>query len=159
MVRDRLHVGFGQCLENALIGLSVVTGLADSVWAGELHDAVRAGDTVAVEQLLSGGADTGQSDFVLGTPLHIAIAQGDADVALLLINSGADLEVPSELQGALALHLAAELGEVSIVEALLDHGAQVNSEDANGATPLVRAATTGQVGAVRALLDKGGEPA
>jgi hypothetical protein len=43
-----------------------------AVFAGELHDAVRAQDNAAVEALLASGAEIDETDFLFGTALHVA---------------------------------------------------------------------------------------
>jgi ankyrin repeat protein len=123
--------------------------------AGDLHDAVKAKDVSAINDLLASGTDIDELDFVVGTALHIAVSQGDAEIAEILINHGADIEAESELQGARSLHLAAQSGAISIITLLLDKGADVESRDGNLLTPLVRAAAAGQLEAVELLIDHG----
>ena len=55
--------------------------------------------------------------------------------------------------GSTALHYAAQLGDLSQVRALLDAGAEINAEDADGVTPLMLAMT--DPAKVRLLLDRG----
>jgi len=123
--------------------------------AGELHDAVRAGDLAAVETLLDSGVDIDETDYSTGTALHVAIAQGDESLVGLLIGYGADLEAQSELNGARALHLAADFDERSIVGLLLDHGADIEARDGELRTPLHRAAEAGFNDLVALLIDRG----
>jgi len=123
--------------------------------AGELHDAVRAGDLAAVETLLVSGVDIDETDYLTGTALHIAIAQGDESIVGALIENDADLEAQSELNGARALHLAADFDERSIIGLLLDHGADIEARDGELRTPLHRAAEAGLNNLVALLIDRG----
>ena len=91
--------------------------------AGELHDAVRAGDNAAVLALLDGRAQVNDTDYVVGTPLHLAVIEGHVTIAKLLIDGGADVNAPSEQQAASALHLAARFGDAAMAALLLDRGA------------------------------------
>jgi len=126
-----------------------------AVRAGELNDAVRANDSVAVEALLAGGAAVDELDPMMGQPLHVAVSQGNRDITEILINHGADLEAASALQGARALHLAAEFGDTAMVTLLLDGGAEIDSRDDENRTPLYRAAVGGHAETVGVLLDRG----
>jgi ankyrin repeat protein len=123
--------------------------------AGELHDAVRAGDLAAVETLLASGVDIDETDYAVGTALHVAIAQGDESIVGVLIENGADLEAQSELNGARALHLAADFDERPIIGFLLDHGADIEARDGELRTPLHRAAEAGFNDLVALLIDRG----
>ncbi|HEX6384321.1 MAG TPA: sigma-70 family RNA polymerase sigma factor [Anaerolineae bacterium] len=60
--------------------------------------------------------------------------------------------------GTLAPHWAASTGNIPLLALLVEHGADVNSQDQGGATPLKRAAHMGQTEAVRWLLDNGANP-
>jgi len=116
---------------------------------------VRADDKVRVEELVASDANLNESDFVLGTPLQIAALEGHKDIARILIAHGADLEVPSELNGARALHLAAQFGVAETAALLVDAGADIEAGDNDQRTPLHLAAWEGQLEVVRLLLDRG----
>jgi ankyrin repeat protein len=53
-----------------------------------------------------------------------------------------------------ALHMAAYLGQVALVQALLASGADVNARNDEGDTPLHKAALTGRVQVVELLLQQ-----
>ena len=86
-----------------------------AVFAGELHDAVRAQDNAAVEALLASGAEIDETDFLFGTALHVAVSEGNSEIAAILIDHGADVEAVSEQQDSRALHLAAQFGDAAIL--------------------------------------------
>src|SRR5688572_9745704 len=58
-------------------GTFAVLLLALSCTAGDLHTAVRAGDLVKVQALLSAGASANERDALGGTPLHDAAWSGE----------------------------------------------------------------------------------
>lgn len=123
--------------------------------AGKLHDAVRAGDEVTIENILSSGAGIDESDFIFGTALHVAVTEGNVRIAGTLIGHGANVEAVSEQQGSRAAHLAAEFGNAEMLALLLDAGADIEALYDYQRTPLLRAAAAGHLDAVRLLLDRG----
>jgi ankyrin repeat protein len=94
----------------------------------ELCDAVRAKDVARVKSLLDAGCDPNIPDLRLG------------------------------LDGAPALHDAANSGDCDLIALLLRAGADVNSRSASGWTALMRACNAGEMDAVRMLLDAGADP-
>ena len=50
------------------------------------------------------------------------------DVVELLLAEGADVNVVGESGGVTAIHLAAQRGDVAIIELLIDHGADLSAE-------------------------------
>lgn len=97
-----------------------------------LHYAATWGTAEMAELLLSKGADVnGKSN--LGTPLKLAALKGNDAVALVLIAHGADIQATSG-DGTTPLHAAAQGGYVSMVELLIEKGADVNvrSTDRSG---------------------------
>ena len=141
-----------------LVVLAIGIGLicaTPATSAGELHDAVRAQDKVAIEALLASGTAIDESDYFFGTALHVAVSGGDSEIAAILIDHGANLESASEQQGARSLHLAAQFGHVPMLALLLDRGAAIEVHDDLQRTPLLRAATQGHAKAAQLLLDRG----
>ena len=68
-------------------------------------------------------------------------------IALLMVGCGQD-----------ALHEAAEIGNLELIEKKLLEGANINSQNGrDGETPLQRAATRGQLEAAELLLNKGAD--
>ena len=131
---------------------------APGLHAGPLHDAVRAKDVAAIDQVLAAGVEIDETDYFVGPALHVAVSEGDTEMAGHLIARGADLESIGEAQGSRPLHIAAEFGDVAMVRLLLDKGAATDSRDADGRTPLFRAAARGHTGAAKLLLDRGADP-
>jgi ankyrin repeat protein len=116
-----------------------------------LHLAAGSGDTELARMLLAAGAPINARDDEKGTPLHDAVAKGAAAMAKLLLAAGAD--VNAWKGAAQALHIAAERGDLQLMEILLAHKAELEGDP--DLTPLHRAATTGQLEAARLLLAHG----
>ena len=74
--------GVRQLRTFAFVILATAIGLiftTSATSAGELHDAVRAQDKVAVEALLASGSAIDEPDYLFGTALHIAVSGGDTE--------------------------------------------------------------------------------
>jgi ankyrin repeat protein len=85
-----------------------------------LNEAVLAGQTRIVEILLQKGADPNSPD---GRPL---VANRHRDIALLLLRSGAD---PNLAPGSRPLYEAAVQGDLDVMRALMEKGANVDHND------------------------------
>lgn len=59
----------------------------------DLHEAVRSGSTIAVQQALLAGADVNQKDSHGFTPLDTSLFKRDFEICELLIDSGADINM------------------------------------------------------------------
>ncbi len=97
--------------------------------------------------------------------LYEAIMMERFDEAQILLESGAGVHYrdpgdPDRRQlgpnrGLTALHWAAFYGQVDLVTALLNSGADINAADINGRRPLACAAMRGEAAGVRQLLRRG----
>ena len=116
----------------------------------------------AIELLLKGGANIHATNNWGATPLMAAVASGnEKSVSLLLKNSGNANAHPQFAQegfifggGRSPLMWAAFRGDAKIIKALLDAGADVNSEGMLG-TPLSQAAWADRTEAARLLVEHG----
>lgn len=101
-----------------------------------VFDAVRSGDSVAVESLLAAGADVNAVSEYLPdrSLLETGVMYGDMQTIRALLAYGADLEVRDEWGGTL-LHQALSRAEPEILELLLAAGADPQARNANGLTP------------------------
>src|SRR3954447_23960420 len=117
--------------------LAVVGSLA---FAGELHNAARAGDLARVKALLAAGASVAERDSLGGTPLHDAAWGGDLAIVQFLLDKGADPNAKHLESNSTPLDYAVITNHRDVVELLLGRGAKLNP------TALHLAANRGYVG-------------
>src|SRR5206468_11948879 len=70
---------------------------------------------------------------------------------------GATIDAKETWNGQTALMWAAAAGHGPVVQALIDHGADINARSNSGATPLLFAVRRGDMAAVRALVAAGAD--
>jgi ankyrin repeat protein len=120
-----------------------------------LHDAAMAGEAELAAVLIRCGADPDATEPEGHTPLYRASA---GDVARVLLAAGATVDVASGPTRGTPLHQAARRGSLSVAQALLDHGAAVDAQDAKGQTPLRRAVNCRRIEIARILGRHGADP-
>ena len=106
--------------------------------------------------------------YVGDTALHLAAAGYRVEIARLLLKAGADPNAARNRRKSTPLHYAADgfitgpawdaKKQVEAIRCLLQHGADIQAQDANGATPLHRAVRTRSAAAVKFLLGAGSDP-
>jgi ankyrin repeat protein len=135
LVRDLISAGADVDTENELEETALVA-------------ACREGRVDVAKYLLQKGADTNAA-------LMAAAQGGHEEIARMLLNAGVEVELG-------VLSRAAAAGRSTLVELLLEKGADVNesfaSDDEYGATPLISAAAAGHADVVTLLLTKGADP-
>lgn len=113
------------------------------VASSPLHFAARSGKADVVEFLLARGMDVDTQDVRLGTALHVAASLNHVETADCLIKHGANIEArihemwgidngtiePPGSLGASPLYWCARVGNLRMVEFLVDHKANINSKD------------------------------
>jgi ankyrin repeat protein len=99
---------------------------------------------------------TVHSRDALGRKLLYDLSQGNMREAFNLLAQGAWLNVANG-SGAVALHVAASMGETEMVAAIIDQGADVNRRDKAGSTALMYAAENGHAATVETLLRSGAD--
>ncbi|KDN80726.1 ankyrin repeat domain-containing protein [Kitasatospora cheerisanensis] len=129
-----------------------------------IEHAVRAGHADVVAELLRAGADPNQQigDYRELKPLNLALGWGYLEVARLLLVAGASTGIQSERTQELPLVVAvicpgADHRE-SLIDLLLEYGADLEDRSMKGMTPLEWTAGTPSLGAVRHLLTRGATP-
>lgn len=125
----------------------------ESIYTEEGHTeitlAIRSGKYAKAIRLIEGGAE---SDWLVSYKVFSEVAEPDKHVAVW------GTEVENDQYPLLAA--VAALGEVSVAQALLKKGAQVNARlPDEGSTPLMFAAKMGRLKMVRFLLAEGADPA
>ncbi|MEX0774981.1 MAG: ankyrin repeat domain-containing protein [Phycisphaeraceae bacterium] len=98
-----------------------------------LHQAVLDDDVAEVQKLLANGTSADESGFQHERPLHLARSREMVD---LLVKAGGSVNVVTDY-GDTPLHYACARGFESAIQAMLDHGANVNAANAPGEPPLV----------------------
>ena len=119
-----------------------------------LIDAVRDGDTVAVERLLAAGVAAGTAEVDGTTALHWAAHHDRPAIAGLLLEAGAAVDAANRY-GVTPLALASVNGSTPMLARLLEAGADPNLPNPEGETPLMTAARTGDGAAIETLLAHG----
>jgi len=111
-----------------------------------LHDAVSAGRTQEVRELIRAGPElVNERDRFGRTPLHWAAQEGHAEIAEYLIAEGARIDVKDKPPlGCTPLHVAVGCGQETVVRVLLDDGASLDVRDEQGRTPLDTAIQNGR---------------
>ncbi|TWT75867.1 Ankyrin repeats (3 copies) [Posidoniimonas polymericola] len=122
-----------------------------------LHEAVEAGDPVAVRQAVEAGADVnGSFSECDECPLSVAAATGQPELVRLLLELGADPNNRRSITPPLCA--AAVSGSPDTIAALIEAGAEVDTRDEDGSTPLMLAAAYGDRAAVEKLLESRANP-
>lgn len=135
--------------------------------------AARHGDVKSTEMLLGAGADVNEILADGTSALTVAVHSGHRALALFLLDRGANANIIGS--GYTALHAAVLRGDLQVVNALLAHGALINSRLRNGtrttrasreyylsdaltgATPLLLAAKFLEIEIMRTLVARGAD--
>ena len=138
--------------------------------------AVIKGDAPSVKRLLEKGADPNYTLPSGSKPLMVALTNGRTDAALALLEGGALVAARDERTGSSPLHLAAQQGNLTLVNALLARKADPNARTIKSApipakvngdaprpmageqTPLMFAARRDHEDVMRALVAAGADP-
>lgn len=142
-----------------LLATVLAVGLAftPSALAGELHEAVKAGDVSLVRTALAGGEAVNALDMDWSA-LQLATALGNTEIVQVLIDGGANVDAKGEPAGSHPLHLAAQNNQSEIAQLLIKNGAKVNSRNSDDKTPLLIAAGHNSIEVGEILLKNGADP-
>lgn len=91
------------------------------------------------------------------TDLMVASYFGHRAIAKLLLETGADTEVKDGLYGRTPLSWAANQRNDTLVQLLVEKGADIEAKEEDSQTPLLRAAMYGNEAMVRLLVEKGAD--
>ena len=141
----------------AAVSFAVLSGVIAPAFAEvPLIEAVKAGDTARLRELLGHQVDVNASEPDGTTALHWAVRRDHLDAADALIDAGANVAAENRY-GVAPLSLACTNGSATMVARLLEAGADPNTASPQGETALMTAARTGAVDAVTTLLTHGAE--
>uniref|UniRef100_A0A8C8R6L0 Ankyrin repeat and SOCS box containing 13 n=1 Tax=Pelusios castaneus TaxID=367368 RepID=A0A8C8R6L0_9SAUR len=101
--------------------------------ASPLHEACMNGSSECVQLLIDVGANLEAHDCHFGTPLHVACAREHLDCVKSLLNAGANVNAAKLHETA--LHHAAKVKNVDLVEMLVAFGGNIYARDNQGRKP------------------------
>jgi ankyrin repeat protein len=123
-----------------------------------LHTAAHCGKVRSVDFLLTAGANLNLLNDIDLTPLMCACSRGKVEgsaVALRLIEAGADVRYVRKSDEMTALKFAVGSCSPKVLQALIDHGAQVDGPRGTEQTALMLAARANDVASLRVLVKNG----
>ncbi|KAI9689743.1 MAG: hypothetical protein M1822_009625 [Bathelium mastoideum] len=137
----------------ALLELNVDPNYTSALGETALHYAAAQSNYAIAKLLVSQGALPNERDSSGRTPLLMATIAKAEDIISLLLKKRISLSIPDK-NGRTPLAVASELGDVEIVERLVQSGSleSVNLRDENGRTAIWYAARKGNAQIVRILL-------
>lgn len=135
---------------NLLLALGADVRAVDDSGCSALMHAARAGNNVCTQILLARGALVNRRDKFDQTALVYAARRNALSVMAIILNQEVDPKYRGE-----ALYYAALDGRMEAVEYLLDHDADLESQNKDGDTPLMAAVLFSKDATVEFLLKKG----
>ncbi|KAJ8384370.1 hypothetical protein AAFF_G00206230 [Aldrovandia affinis] len=99
-----------------------------------LHEACMGGNSDCVRIMIAKGAQMEAHDCHFGTPLHVACARQHLDCAKVLLNAGANVNAAKLHETA--LHHAAKVKNVDLIEMLVEFGGNLYATDNLGKKPV-----------------------
>jgi ankyrin repeat protein len=133
--------------------LLFTVGLTASLFAAEIHEAVKAGNLAAVQALIEKDPGTINAKDETGrTPLHWAARGTNNEVLSYLAEKGAELNALDN-NGTAPLHSLASRGNADGARILLAKGADINIKAPNQSTALHFAALSRRVDMIRLLVE------
>jgi ankyrin repeat protein len=137
-----------------------VNGVASYCGGTALHTAAGYGLIRSVEFLIRAGADLNATDRMDLTPLISACSLGKVKgsrVALRLIEAGANVRYVRVADEMTALKFAVHRCPPQVIQALIDHGAEVDGPPETDLTALMIAARCNNVEALKVLVKNGAD--
>ncbi|KAJ7291345.1 ankyrin repeat-containing domain protein [Mycena rebaudengoi] len=149
---------------------------AGGSYGNALHTAAAMGHVSVVQELIANGIDVNVRGRPYSSALNAALERGHEGIAVLLIENGA-VHDDRTLQVALkkghntvaqllikkgtntrsSLHASSAIGDIAVVQFLIEHGVDVNLEGGKYGTALRAASAKGKAEVVQLLLDNGAD--
>ena len=146
---------------NVLLNSSADPNIIDETYGNTcLHDAVRAKCSREVLQaIIDHGADVNATNKRIQTALTLACIRNDEGAINVLLNASADPNIPDDTYGDTSLIKSArQRCSMEVLQAIIDHGADVNATNKTNATALTLACINKDVGAINVLLNASADP-
>ena len=145
----------------ALLGYGSRAKSVDSVGATALHHVAAIGvseaSCEAITALLLHGAEVDAADKNGETPLVIAVKKGKLALVDALVAGGADVNRRNVVDDMAPLDVAAFIGNLEVLKALLGYGSRAKSVNSVGATALHHVVAFEAADLVHALADAGAD--
>ena len=146
---------------NVLLNAGADPNIADNAY-GEacLHKAVRQNSSTKVLQaIIDHGAVVNAANKKNQTALIVACVHKNEDAINTLLNASADPNIPDGAYGDTCLHIAVmQECSTDLLQAIIDHGADVNATNKKNNTALAIACLKKTEGALNVLLNAGADP-
>ncbi|GFR24112.1 ankyrin-3 [Trichonephila clavata] len=126
----------------------------DAFGKTSLHIASENGWTEGVQTLVKYKASITLKDFFGFSALHLAILKNNFDVALILLEMESNVDGNEAFGSMTALHLAAKVGNVCLLNTLLERNADVTRKSCHHFTPLHFAVESGNLEIVKYLIER-----
>ncbi|XP_048877952.1 ankyrin repeat and SOCS box protein 13 [Brienomyrus brachyistius] len=131
---DACAAGSLECIKLLLEHGATVNPALTSRTTSPLHEACIGGNPDCVQLLITGGAHLEAYELYFGTPLHVACANEQVECAKALLRAGA--KVNAARLHETALHHAARVKNMELVEMLVEFGGNVYARDNLGKKPI-----------------------
>ena len=138
---------------SVLLDAGADPNIANAVGTICLHTDIEEGCSSDVLQaIICHGVHLNATDRRNETALSLACWEGNEDAISVLLDAGADPNIVP------CLHIAIEMSCSNVLQAIIDHGADVNAVDKSKRTALTIAFTIGNTDVINILLSAGADP-
>ena len=144
-----------------LINASANSNIADDTYGDtSLHTAVQHEcSTEALQAIIDGGASVNTANMRNETALTLACVYNNKSAINVLLNARAEPNIADDNYGDTCLHKAvAGNCSIEVLQAIIDHGANVNATNTRNETALTRACMINNEGAMKVLLNACADP-
>ncbi|XP_071188697.1 ankyrin repeat and SOCS box protein 13-like isoform X1 [Salvelinus alpinus] len=131
---EACSVGSFDCVRMLLEHGAKVNPTLSSRTTSPLHEACMGGNADVVKIMITEGASLEAYDLYYGTPLHVACANDHTACVKALLNAGAKVNY-ARLHKT-ALHHAAKVKSVDMIDMLVEFGANIYAKDKNDKKPI-----------------------